>query len=88
MSYGTLGMHDKTTEAKSVILDSWYTGEEKIFAGLGLYGVANPLDNDFEAWGHFSQEVWKGTTKVGCAVQTCDTGYFTVCNYNPAGQFK
>lgn len=81
-------MHNKIAEAKSVIMDSWYSGEVQKFADLGLYGVANPIDNDFAAWGHFSQEVWKSTTKVGCAVQTCDDGYFTVCNYDPAGQYK
>lgn len=85
MSSGTLGLHDKTKEAADVIKDSWYTAEAQKFSQLGLYGMANPLDIDFEAWGHFSQEVWKATTKVGCAVHDCSDGYFTVCNYDPAG---
>ncbi|TFK90749.1 PR-1-like protein, partial [Polyporus arcularius HHB13444] len=44
---------------------------------------------------HFTQVVWKGTTQVGCAVQTCKAGTifdakygpakFHVCEYNPPG---
>lgn len=26
---------------------------------------------DFELWGHFSQIVWKDTTKVACATYDC-----------------
>lgn len=71
-----------------MIKSSWYTTEAQKFKQLGLYGMANPLNIDFDAWGHFTQQVWKSTTKVGCAVQTCpgDKGYYTVCNYNPAGK--
>ncbi|KAJ2914240.1 hypothetical protein MD484_g6174, partial [Candolleomyces efflorescens] len=49
------------------------------------YNPANPT------FSHFTQVVWKGTTQVGCAVQTC-TGIlgsspakFYVCEYNPPG---
>ncbi|KAJ2928781.1 hypothetical protein H1R20_g8314, partial [Candolleomyces eurysporus] len=49
------------------------------------YNPANPK------FSHFTQVVWKGTTQVGCAVQTC-TGIlgnspakFYVCEYNPPG---
>lgn len=40
--------------------------------------------------GHFSQLVWKGTTKLGCALVACDgkngtPGSFLVCEYNPPG---
>ncbi|RXW18244.1 hypothetical protein EST38_g7613 [Candolleomyces aberdarensis] len=48
----------------------------------------NPASPTFS---HFTQVVWKGTTQVGCAVQTC-TGIlgnspakFYVCEYNPPG---
>lgn len=41
------------------------------------------------ATGHFTQVVWKGTTQVGCAVQTCPSGFagwstggtYVVCRY-------
>ena len=40
--------------------------------------------------GHFTQLVWKSTTKLGCALVTCDglndtPGEFLVCEYNPPG---
>lgn len=71
-------------------MDLWYTPEAKAFQSMGLYG--NPIPDvfatDFDAYGHFTQEVWKSTTKVGCAVQSCSNlgGFFAVCNYNPAGK--
>ncbi|KAF6766373.1 PR-1-like protein [Ephemerocybe angulata] len=49
------------------------------------YDPSNPQ------FSHFTQVVWKSTTQVGCAVQTCtgifgDTpAKFFVCEYNPAG---
>jgi uncharacterized protein YkwD len=36
--------------------------------------------------GHYTQVVWKGTTDVGCATQTCANGsQLWVCSYFPAG---
>lgn len=84
----------------SVITDLFYNNEVDNFASL--YGQGTPSNiNDgeaFDGWGHFSQIVWKGTNKVGCATYDCsgrglaNTGssvppFFTVCNYSPAGNF-
>lgn len=37
--------------------------------------------------GHFTQLVWKNTTKLGCAFVRCGTfyGQYTVCEYDPPG---
>ena len=35
--------------------------------------------------GHFTQVVWKGTTKVGCGAAWRSTRYVVVCRYAPAG---
>jgi hypothetical protein len=72
----------------------WYNGELPQFPSNG-YGQANPDMSNFEGWGHFSQVVWAGSTKVGCKTQFCPAGtvystmdaWFTVCNYYPAGKY-
>lgn len=52
--------------------------------------------DDFEQWGHFSQVVWKGSTRVGCATVYCENGvtgfpstpWNTICNYGGPGESK
>lgn len=83
----TLGVN--TFLAQS-ISDMWVNAELPIYPGP--YGSEPDMTN-FEAWGHYTQVVWKDTQKVGCAVQKCAAGtmepdmasYFSVCNYFPAG---
>lgn len=52
--------------------------------------------NDFQnGKGHFSQIVWKDTSSIGCAMQSCPTGlganfnyansFIVVCRYWPPG---
>lgn len=78
----------------AIITELFYNSEVSYFNGL--YGQAQPDMSNFGKWGHFSQIVWKGTSKVGCATQYCPNGlanvgpytppYFTVCNYGPPGK--
>lgn len=37
--------------------------------------------------GHYTQIVWKNTTKVGCGTVTCDGLDVWVCQYDPPGNF-
>lgn len=37
--------------------------------------------------GHYTQVVWKDTTKVGCGKATCGTDQVWVCNYDPPGNW-
>jgi uncharacterized protein YkwD len=56
------------------VVDAWY--DEKSY-----YNPSSP------AASHFTQVVWKSTTKLGCAKITCDNiwGQYTICSYDPAG---
>lgn len=60
-------------------------------AYVGEYGKANP-GGSFKSYGHFTQMVWKDTSRLGCATVTCPSlvnasGHkdFTVCNYKSPG---
>lgn len=77
-----------------MITNLMYNDEMEYFNGL--YGKANPSMSNFDSWGHFSQIVWKDTTKVGCSTVMCqslgnvdssDALPFTVCNYSPPGNY-
>jgi hypothetical protein len=76
-----------------MITNLMYNDEMMYFAEL--YGTASPDMSNFDAWGHFSQIVWKGTEEVGCATVVCPSlgnaggsnVPFTVCNYSPAGNY-
>lgn len=57
-------------------VDAWYN-EGSTFD----YSAAN-------TYNHFTQVVWKSTTKVGCAYKDCraqNWGYYIICSYDPAG---
>jgi uncharacterized protein YkwD len=74
------------------VTNQWYNGEVNAWS---FYGDDNPAPgSDLHAWGHFTQVVWKSTTKLGCATVECPAGsvlglpsWYTVCNYNPPGNF-
>lgn len=39
---------------------------------------------------HFTQVIWKSTTKLGCAYKDCSAenwGKYVICSYDPAGNF-
>jgi pathogenesis-related protein 1 len=38
--------------------------------------------------GHFTQVVWKGTERVGCATRECDGLDLWICNYDPPGNIR
>ncbi|XP_044715225.1 cysteine-rich secretory protein family domain-containing protein [Hirsutella rhossiliensis] len=82
----------KVKTAASAVTMQWYNGE---MANWQFYGQDKPpSSSSLGKWGHFTQVVWKDTTKVGCATVKCAAGtvssfdsWYTVCNYNPQGNF-
>ena len=61
---------------------SWYS-EKKIYK-YGKFGKGN-----WHAIGHYTQMVWRSTTKVGVGVAVCKNGaLMVVANYGPAGNYR
>ncbi|KAJ1032697.1 hypothetical protein NDA16_000719 [Ustilago loliicola] len=62
---------------------------------IKLYNFASGAYSD--ATGHFTQMVWKGSKKLGCAIKECSasqlglgssgTAKYVVCNYDPPGNY-
>ena len=60
----------------SSAVDSWYSEGKNYNFGS---------DNSFD---HFTQLIWKGSDKLGCAYKDCSKenwGKYIICSYDPAG---
>lgn len=59
-------------------VDAWYSEGDNYDYGSGC-----------SVYDHFTQVVWKSTTKVGCGYKYCNSywGTYIVCSYDPAGNF-
>lgn len=105
LQYGqNLALGNPADDIAGIITDQWYS---EVSAFAGNYGQAQPdygtnMQN-FEQWGHFTQVVWKATTKIGCATWRCNSvassatdstpmpaaygGDVTYCNYQSPGNY-
>lgn len=57
-------------------LDAWYAEGDSFDYSSG------------STYDHFTQVVWKDTTKLGCAIKDCSAenwGHYVICSYDPAG---
>ncbi|KAF9284212.1 CAP domain-containing protein [Linnemannia elongata] len=62
-------------------IDAWYNEVSKYNYGSGGFSSAT---------GHFTQVVWKGSKRVGCAKRFCPGSNWTIyiCNYDPPGNVQ
>ncbi|KAJ9094522.1 hypothetical protein QFC19_007932 [Naganishia cerealis] len=57
-------------------LDAWYAEGDNFDYNSG------------STYDHFTQVVWKDTTKLGCAIKDCSAknwGHYIICSYDPSG---
>ncbi|KAF2733924.1 PR-1-like protein [Polyplosphaeria fusca] len=70
--------------------DKWYNDSAEMVHGWHQEEVLYPYDHPYydDAWGHFSQMVWRDTSRVGCAWGYCPGKKFPgrlYCFYDPPG---
>jgi uncharacterized protein YkwD len=69
-------------------VQSWYGEKSKYVANPG---PVNSRTNNWWAWGHYSQMVWRTTERIGCgaAPSTQFSGNVVLaCRYSPPGNFE
>jgi hypothetical protein len=60
-----------------------WAGEKKDFRN-GVFPDVSRSGN-WQAVGHYTQMIWKGTTEIGCAIATGGQYDVLVCRYGPPG---
>jgi pathogenesis-related protein 1 len=89
--------HSQTPGLGENVAGGFVTGDRpeiRIFKGWGTnekvnFNPATKRCYDGKICGHYTQIVWRNTTKVGCAVTINENGkYILVCNYDPRGNFN
>mmetsp|Transcript_2494 Transcript_2494/g.7505 ORF Transcript_2494/g.7505 Transcript_2494/m.7505 type:complete len:164 (-) Transcript_2494:635-1126(-) len=64
---------------------NWATSINLWLNEAPLYNFKNPGFSP--STGHFTQVVWKGTKKVGCAMSWCNNSPIWSCRYSPPGNY-
>jgi hypothetical protein len=60
-----------------------WAGEKSLFSPGTFPGVSR--SGNWSDVGHYTQMIWKGTSRVGCALHTSRDWDFLVCRYSPPG---
>jgi hypothetical protein len=64
------------------MVGSW-ASEGRLFRGGAFPAVSR--SGNWEDVGHYTQMIWPGSTRVGCAIRSSASNDYLVCRYSPAG---
>ncbi|KAJ0963341.1 hypothetical protein J5N97_028463 [Dioscorea zingiberensis] len=84
-------IHSKGPYGENLFWGSWtgFTGVDAVNAWASEKQYYNYTSNSCrpgQMCGHYTQIVWRSSTKIGCASLRCNNGgIFIICNYKPAG---
>ena len=70
---GTVGYHGVVDAVRA------WESEKSVYHGEAL------TSSNWYPSGHYTQMVWKNTSKIGCAKAECRGNVIVVCNYDPPG---
>lgn len=79
------GSSGQTTDAALVVRAKETVQGWASEASAYTYGPISISDSTFMQTGHYTQIVWRNTTKVGCGYESCPLFQLWVCEYEPAG---
>ena len=65
-----------STQTSDQVASLWYSEKDAYHYGSGGFSMRT---------GHFTQVVWRGSRRLGCAAASCGDIRLWVCNYDPAG---
>jgi uncharacterized protein YkwD len=74
--------------APSAAVDSWVAERPNYAAAANKTDYNSTTNPAAKGFGHWTQVVWKNTTKVGCGTATGAFGAVTACRYAPPGNFQ
>jgi len=72
---GTAGHYTAIDAAKG------WESEKKLYSGGAI------TQENFGRIGHYTQMVWRDTTKLGCGETICRATLLVACNYDPPGNY-
>ncbi|MEJ3658461.1 CAP domain-containing protein [Actinomycetes bacterium KLBMP 9759] len=72
----------------SAAVDSWVAERPNYAAATNKTDYNTETNPEAKGFGHWTQVVWKNTTKVGCGTATGAFGAVTACRYAPPGNVK
>lgn len=84
--------HSTTNNGENL---SWWTGNNTQssrvhdwYSEIKDYDFATGQSTNGNAVGHFTQIVWRTSSRVGCGIANCNGGKTLVCQYSPAGNVQ